>query len=56
MRKGENELRNQINDFIKKAKTDGTYDKIDVITSYHPIGATFFSTSSVKFSHSYNFV
>lgn len=28
MRKGENELRNQINDFIKKAKTDGTYDKI----------------------------
>lgn len=28
MRKGENELRNQINEFIKKAKTDGTYDKI----------------------------
>lgn len=28
LRKGEDELRGQLNDFIKKAKTDGTYDAI----------------------------
>ncbi len=48
MRKGENELRNQINEFIKTAKTDGTYDDIrntylkDKMEEFQQYGLEFF--------------
>ena len=48
MRKGQDELKSQINAFIKEAKTDGTYDKIretylqDKIEEFESYGLEFF--------------
>jgi len=48
MRKGETELKEQINAFIAKAKTDGTYDDIrenylqDKMAEFEAYGLEFF--------------
>lgn len=48
MRKGEDELKGKINEFIEKAKTDGTYDKIretylqDKVKEFEDNGLEFF--------------
>lgn len=48
LRKGEDELREKINEFIKKAKTDGTYDSIreaflsDKVKEFEELGIDFF--------------
>jgi polar amino acid transport system substrate-binding protein len=48
MRKGEDDLRSKVNEFIKKAKTDGTYDAIreeflkDKVAEFEEYGLDFF--------------